>query len=70
MTFNPAVYREEEAVRSSDANTAKAIVMAEVARLVEAGDAVVVTCESGTLELRLATGATFQLGDETVTRIA
>lgn len=53
-----------------DPNVAKASVMAELAGIVEQGGAVMVTLESGTLELRLATGEIFHLGEETVTRIA
>ena len=49
---------------------AKAIVMAEVARRVEEGDAVIVALESGTLELRLTTGEVFHLAEETIRRIA
>ena len=44
--------------------------MAEITRLVEDSDAVLVTFESGRLELRLATGEVFHLGEESVTRIA
>ena len=54
----------------SDRDVAKALVMAELARLVDEGDAVMATLENGTLELRLATGEIFHLGEETVTRIA
>ena len=43
MTFILAVNPEDEAVRSGDAGTAKAVIMAEVARLVEEGDATIVT---------------------------
>lgn len=61
--------RREEGARPGDADVAKAIVMAEVVRRVEEGDAVIVTLESGTLELRLATGEIFHFGEETITRI-
>ena len=40
---------------------AKTLVMAELARIVEEGAAVMVTLKSGTLELRLATGEVFNL---------
>lgn len=53
-----------------DRDVARALVMAELARLVDEGDAVMATLEAGTLELRLATGEIFHLGEETVTRIA
>jgi hypothetical protein len=44
--------------------------MAELARIVEEGAAVIATLESGTIELRLATGEVFRLGETAVTRIA
>lgn len=53
-----------------DPDVAKALVMAELARIVEQGDAVIITLESGTLELRLETGEIFHLGEAAVTRIA
>ena len=53
-----------------DPDVAKALVMAELARIVEEGAAVIATLESGTIELRLATGEVFHLGDKLVTRIA
>ena len=56
--------------RPEDPNVAKALVMAELAGIVAEGGAVIVSLESGTLELRLATGEIFHLGEETVTRIA
>lgn len=51
-------------------DVAKGLVMAELARIVEEGAAVIATLESGTIELRLATGEVFHLGDKVVTRIA
>jgi hypothetical protein len=51
-------------------DVAKPLVMAELARIVEEGAAVIATLESGTIELRLATGEVFHLGDKVVTRIA
>ena len=53
-----------------NADVAKALVMAELARIVEEGAAVIATLESGTIELRLATGEVFRLGETVVTRIA
>jgi hypothetical protein len=53
-----------------DPDVAKALVMAELARIVAEGGAVIATLESGTIELRLATGEVFHLGDKVVTRIA
>ena len=51
-------------------DVAKALVMAALASIVEEGSAVIATLESGTLQLRLATGEIFQLGEGKVTRIA
>ena len=70
MTFILAVNPGEEAARSGDAAVAKAIVMTEIARLVEDGHASVARLESGRLELRFATGEVFHLGEKAVTRIA
>jgi hypothetical protein len=53
-----------------DPDVAKALVMAELAHIVEEGGAVIATLESGTIELRLATGEVFHLGGKVVTRIA
>jgi hypothetical protein len=53
-----------------DPDVAKTLVMAELARVVEEGAAVMVTLESGTLELRLATGEVFHLGERAITRVA
>jgi hypothetical protein len=53
-----------------DPDVAKALVMAELARIVEEGAAVIATLESGTIELRLVTGEVFRLGETAVTRIA
>ena len=44
--------------------------MAELARIVEEGAAVIATLESGTIELRLATGEVFRFGETAVTRMA
>jgi hypothetical protein len=56
--------------RPKDPTVAKALVLAELARIVEEDGAVLTTLESGTRELRLATGEVFHLGEKTVTRIA
>jgi hypothetical protein len=53
-----------------DPEEAKALVMAEFARIAGEGRAVLVTLESGTVELSLATGEIFHLGEEAITRIA
>jgi alpha-D-ribose 1-methylphosphonate 5-triphosphate synthase subunit PhnG len=46
------------------------LVMAELARIVEEGAAVIATLGCGTIELRLGTGEVFRLGETAVTRIA
>ena len=51
-------------------DVAKALVMAELARIVEEGAGLIATLESGAIELRLATGEIFRFGDKVVTRIA
>jgi hypothetical protein len=48
----------------------KALVMAELARIVDEGGAAVSALESGALELRFATGEILHLGEATVTRVA
>ena len=68
LILNSNVADEESALENAD--VAKALVMAELARIVEEGAAVIATLESGTIELRLATGEVFHLGDKVVTRIA
>jgi hypothetical protein len=68
MTFILAVNPGEDAARSGDADTSKAIVMAAIAILVEDGHASVTRTESGRPELRFAT--IFHLGEEAVTKIA
>jgi hypothetical protein len=51
-------------------DAAKALVLAEIDRLVVSGLAVIVMLEAGTLELRLSTGEVFHLGEEAITRVA
>jgi alpha-D-ribose 1-methylphosphonate 5-triphosphate synthase subunit PhnG len=70
MTSIPASNPAEDERRLDDPGTAKALVMAEFVRLIEEGRAAMLTLEAGTLEIRLATGEIFHLGEETVTRIA
>jgi hypothetical protein len=70
MMLIPALKPDEDGARRGDAAEVKTIVMAGVARIVEDGHAVIATLESGTLELRFATGGIFHLDAETVTRIA
>ena len=70
MMLIPALNPGEDGARPGDAEGAKSVVMAGVARIVEDGHAVIATLESGTLELRFATGEIFRRDQETVTRIA
>ena len=70
MMLIPALNPGEDGARPGDAEGAKSIVIAGVARIVEDGHAVIATLESGALELRFATGEIFRLDQETVTRIA
>ena len=60
----------EDGGAPEDTDLAKILVMAELARVVEEGAGVMVALESGTLELRLATGEVFHLGETAITRIA
>jgi hypothetical protein len=48
----------------------KALVIAGLADIVVEGGATMAALESGAVELRLATGEIFHLGEATVTRIA
>jgi hypothetical protein len=70
MTLICAQEPTAEGGRPEEPDMAKVWVMAELASIVEQGGAVIATLESGTLELRLATGEIFHLGKETVTRVA
>jgi hypothetical protein len=70
MTPILAANLDEDGGAPEDRDPARAFVMAELGRLVEAGGASMVTLESGTHELRLATGEVFHLGHTAVTRIA
>ena len=70
MTLIPALNSREKGAWPEDAEVAKAIVMAGVARIVEEGHADIATLECGSLELRFTTGEIFRLDRETVTRIA
>ena len=45
--------------RREKPDAVRALVLAELARTIEAGGAAIATLESGTLELRLATGEIF-----------
>jgi len=70
MTLVPNSNLVDERGASENPDVAKALVMAELVRIVEEGAAVIATLEAGTIELRLATGEVFHLGDKVVTRIA
>ena len=70
MTLVPKPNLVDERGAPENPDVAKALVMAELVRIVEEGAAVIATLESGTIELRLATGEVFHLGDKVVTRIA
>ena len=70
MTLVPNSNLVDERGVPDNPDVAKALVMAELVRIVEEGAAVMATLESGTIELRLATGEVFHLGDKVVTRIA
>ena len=58
----------EDERRPEGAGKAKALVLAALAHVVDDGGAVVITPSVGTRELRFVT--VYQLGEETITRIA
>jgi hypothetical protein len=70
MMFIPAARHSEDGRRPEDLDAAKALFMTEVTHIVEDGCGEIATLKSGVLELRLATGEIFQLGEHAVTRIA
>ena len=70
MTLIPTLNPPADGRRPEQPDVAKALVMAEIAGIVVEGGAIITTLGSGTLELRLATGEIFHLGEGTVTRIA
>jgi hypothetical protein len=67
--LNRAVDAAEQGAQPADEETAKAFVMAEIARVVEKGHAAMTRLESGAVELRFATGELFHLSTEGITRI-
>ena len=69
MIFIPGANPSEDRGWPEDGDAAKAMFMTEVARIVEEGRGELASLESGTLELRLATGEIFQLGEQSITRI-
>jgi hypothetical protein len=70
MTLILDLKLSEDGRRLDDPGVAKVVIVAEFAQHVEEGRAVMAMLEAGTLEIRLATGEVFHLGEETVTRIA
>jgi hypothetical protein len=70
MMFIPVANLSEDRGWPEDANAAKGLFMIEVSRIVEEGRGELARLESGTLELRLSTGETYQLGEQSITRIA
>jgi hypothetical protein len=69
MMFIPVTNPSEDRGWPQDVDAAKARFMTGVARIVEEGRGELVRLESGTLELRLATGEIYQLGEQSITRI-
>lgn len=69
MSFIPAAHLLDDDDWPEDGDAAKDLFMTEVARIVDEGDAMLTRLESGVLELRLATGQIFHLGEHSVTRI-
>jgi hypothetical protein len=70
MTFIPTGSPSEDRSWPEGLDAAKALFMAEVARIIEDGRGEVTRLESGTLELRLATGEIYHLGEKAVARIS
>jgi hypothetical protein len=70
MMFTPATSQSENRSWPEDLDAAKALFMVEVARIIAEGHGEIARLESGTLELRLATGEIFRLGEQSITRIA
>ena len=69
MIFIPSASLSEDRSWPEELDTAKALFMIEVARIVEEGRGELARLESGTLELRLTTGEIYQLGEQSITRI-
>ena len=70
MMFMPVASQLEYKNSPEDSNGAKALFMAVVASLVEAGRGELVRLECGTLELRLTSGKIYYLDEQSITRIA
>jgi putative component of toxin-antitoxin plasmid stabilization module len=69
MTFIPAARQFEDRSWPEDLAAAKALFMTEVAHIIGEGRGDIRGLESGILELRLATGEIYHLGERSITRI-
>jgi hypothetical protein len=70
MIFIRTASPPEDRSWPEDLDWPKVLLMTEVARVVQDARGEVTQLDSGTLELRLATGEIYHLGEKTVTRIA
>jgi hypothetical protein len=70
MTVSLALNVAKDGDGAEGPDPAKALLMGELARIVDEGGATIVTLKSGLRELRLSTGEVFHLGSTAVTRIA
>jgi hypothetical protein len=70
VIFDLAFDTAEQGAQPADDEAAKALVMTQIALIVNEGRAAMTRLESGVLELRFTTGEVFHLGDEGITRIA
>jgi hypothetical protein len=69
MVSTPAARHSEDRSWPEDLNAAKTLFMTEVAHIVEDGRGELAMLGSGVIELRLAAGEIFHLGEHSVTRI-
>ena len=70
MMFIPATSQSEDRGWPEDLDAAKVMFITEVAKIVEEGHGEITRLESGMLELCLATGEVYYLGEHSITRIA
>jgi hypothetical protein len=70
MTLIPPVSLPADGLRPENPDAAKALVTIAIAVAVEMGGAAIAALESGSLELRLATGEIFHLREGTIARVA
>ena len=70
MTPRSAHNPADGEVLPDDGGEAKTVFLATIAQIVEDGGAVLTLSGAGASELRLASGEVFQLGEESLTRIA